>query len=153
MDGLTKIWEGVTTSFSGHLHFWQVIGWMGNCFFVTRVLVQWHASERRREVVVPVVFWWLSLLGSWCLLAYAIFWKRDLVFIFANAFNWIPFLRNLMIHRQHVRSRLQCSNCQQSLPKEARFCLNCGQMAESATNSTISPVSTKERPQQSNSRT
>lgn len=149
MEVWTKIWGSIGSAFSGPLHFWQVIGWMGNSFFVARVLVQWHASERRGEVVVPVVFWWLSLFGSWCLLAYAIFWKRDLVFIFANAFNWIPFLRNLMIDRKHARSRVRCENCHQGHPKSARFCMTCGLSLESP----IFPASTTEPQPRSSSPT
>ena len=79
---------------------WKVIGWCGNAAFFSRVLVQWYATEKQRRVVVPLSFWWLSLAGSFCLLSYAIFYRRDSVFIFANAFNWIPYLRNLVIHRR-----------------------------------------------------
>lgn len=42
---------------------WKVIGWMGNAIFSTRFLVQWYATEKRQQVVVPPLFWWLSLAG------------------------------------------------------------------------------------------
>ena len=50
-------------------HFWKVVGWTGNAIFSSRFLVQWWATEKHKRVVVPAAFWWLSLVGSGCLLA------------------------------------------------------------------------------------
>ena len=61
----------------------------GNAVFSSRFFVQWYATEKKR-VVVPVAFWWLSLLGSLLLLAYA-FRKTDSVFIYAYLFPCIPY--------------------------------------------------------------
>ncbi len=120
---LASQWNHLSSS---PLGIWKLIGLMGNGFFFSRVLVQWHATEKRKEVVVPLAFWWLSLLGSSCLLAYSIFGTKDLIFIFANAFNWIPAIRNLTIHRKNVRSRLYCPACNHPHPGSARFCMACG---------------------------
>jgi lipid-A-disaccharide synthase-like uncharacterized protein len=107
-------------------HFWKVIGWLGNLVFSTRFVVQWYATEKRKEVTVPPVFWWLSLVGSLLLLSYALFWEKSSVFIFAYAFTWIPYVRNLMIHRKHDAAKKTCAACgHRSLPK-ANFCSNCG---------------------------
>ena len=83
-------------------HFWKIVGWAGNIIFFSRFFVQWYVTEKRKQVVVPNSFWWLSLIGSSCLLAYGI-WRRDSVFIFAYAFTWIPYIRNLVISRRAVR--------------------------------------------------
>ena len=112
-------------------HVWKVIGWMGNLAFTARFLVQWYATERRREVVVPEAFWWLSIAGSWLLLAYALVHKRDSVFIFANLFNWIPYLRNLVIQRRHRRAHQACPSCSRMNPPQARFCMVCGTRVDS----------------------
>lgn len=106
-------------------HFWKVIGWLGNAAFFSRFLVQWFASEKRRQVVVPVSFWWLSLFGSFCLLTYALFYQKDSVFIFAYAFTWIPYIRNLIIQKRAVGSA-QCSACSELSSPKAKFCWNCG---------------------------
>ena len=60
--------------------FWQMLGWAGNAVFFSRFLVQWYATERRKRVVIPSAFWWLSLTGSLLLLSYSVH-KRDPVFV------------------------------------------------------------------------
>src|SRR5580658_11343928 len=79
---------------------WKVVGWLGNAVFFSRFLVQWYATEKKKQVVVPALFWWLSLAGSLLLLLYAIFYDKHHVIIFAYAFTWIPYIRNLIIHRR-----------------------------------------------------
>ena len=37
---------------------WLVIGFTGQALFTARFLVQWLVSEKRRDSVVPVAFWW-----------------------------------------------------------------------------------------------
>lgn len=105
---------------------WKVVGWTGNAVFSTRFLVQWYATEKRQQVVVPPLFWWLSLAGSLLLLSYALFYERDSVFIFAYAFTWIPYIRNLLIHRRHEQSQIACPSCGHKAPGSANFCGQCG---------------------------
>ncbi len=75
---------------------WLTIGFLGQALFAARFLVQWIASERRRESVVPVSFWYLSLGGAAILLAYAI-WRRDPVFVLGQAFGFVVYTRNLAL--------------------------------------------------------
>ena len=105
---------------------WKVIGWLGNAVFFSRFFVQWYATEKRKQVVVPLAFWWLSLAGSFLLLAYALFYRRDSVFIFAYAFPWIPYVRTLVIPRRHRRSHVRCPSCHSDSPPTARYCAACG---------------------------
>ena len=105
---------------------WKVIGWLGNFIFFSRFFVQWYATEKRQQVVVPAVFWWLSLAGSLLLLSYAVFHDRDSVFIFAYAFTWIPYIRNLVIHRRHAAAHLGCPSCGKRCPPHSKFCFACG---------------------------
>ncbi|PYK99457.1 MAG: lipid A biosynthesis acyltransferase, partial [Verrucomicrobia bacterium] len=46
---------------------WKVVGWLGNATFFSRFFVQWYATEKKKQVVVPTAFWWLSLAGSFLL--------------------------------------------------------------------------------------
>ncbi len=105
---------------------WKVIGWLGNVAFFSRFFVQWYASEKQKRVVVPVAFWWLSLVGSILLLLYALFYRRDSVFIFAYAFTWIPYIRNLVIHSNSAAEELKCRACGAPSAVTARYCASCG---------------------------
>jgi lipid-A-disaccharide synthase-like uncharacterized protein len=104
---------------------WKVIGWLGNAVFFSRFFVQWYATEKLKRVVVPLGFWWLSLAGSLLLLSYSLH-QSDSVFIFAYLFTWIPYIRNLIIHRRHAQAHIQCPSCGKSCPPLSNFCFSCG---------------------------
>ena len=78
---------------------WLGVGFLGQAFFSSRFLVQWIASERRRESVVPVSFWYFSIGGGLTLLAYAIH-RVDPVFIVGQAAGLFVYLRNLYLIRR-----------------------------------------------------
>src|SRR5206468_3673383 len=42
----------------------MVLGFIGNALFSMRFLVQWLASERQGESIIPVSFWYWSIAGS-----------------------------------------------------------------------------------------
>jgi lipid-A-disaccharide synthase-like uncharacterized protein len=105
---------------------WKLVGWAGNGIFCSRFIVQWYHTEKRKEVVMPAAFWWLSLAGSLILLAYGLFHNRDSVYIFAYGFTWIPYIRNLMIHHRQKRLLVACGSCSTHSPPRARFCHSCG---------------------------
>jgi lipid-A-disaccharide synthase-like uncharacterized protein len=104
-----------------------VIGWTGNGVFFSRFLVQWHATEKRKQVTIPALFWWLSLVGTLLLLCYAIHLDRGWVFIFAYAFSWIPYTRNLVIHYRHKNAEKTCAGCGERSSPKANYCPNCGE--------------------------
>ena len=126
MDWLSNlIWHNGKL-FGNEWGVWKVIGWLGNAVFFSRFFVQWYATEKLKQVVVPTAFWWLSLAGSLLLLSYALFYKTDDVFIFAYAFTWIPYIRNLVIHRRHAAAHLGCSSCGVLCPPHSTYCFSCG---------------------------
>ena len=84
--------------------FWLAVGFVGQALFTARLLVQWVASEKQRDAVVPVAFWWLSLLGGTALLSYAIS-RRDPVIIVGQSMGLFVYVRNLMLVAQ-ARGRL-----------------------------------------------
>lgn len=75
---------------------WLTIGFLGQAIFTARFLVQWIVSERKRDSVVPVAFWWLSLLGGLTLFSYATY-RRDPVIILGQAMGLVVYSRNLML--------------------------------------------------------
>jgi lipid-A-disaccharide synthase-like uncharacterized protein len=78
------------------LTFWLAIGFLGQALFTARFLIQWVASEKKHDSVVPVAFWWFSLLGGSALLAYAIF-RRDPVIITGQGMGLFVYTRNLIL--------------------------------------------------------
>lgn len=73
---------------------WLIIGFLGQAFFSGRFVVQWIASERKKRSVIPVVFWYFSILGGATLLIYAVH-KKDPVFIFGQGTGLLIYARNL----------------------------------------------------------
>lgn len=86
---------------------WIGIGLVGQLLFFGRFLVQWIASERAKRSVVPLAFWYFSILGGSVLLVYAIY-RKDPVFILGQAGGLVIYLRNLVLIR---RERLATTNC------------------------------------------
>lgn len=82
------------TSLAGLL--WVGLGLLGQALFTGRMLVQWIVSERRRRSVVPIAFWWLSLIGASMLLVYFV-WRKDIVGVLGQAVGWIVYVRNLRL--------------------------------------------------------
>lgn len=73
---------------------WVLFGFAAQLMFTARFLVQWIASERARQSVMPVAFWYFSLAGGVMLLTYAL-WRRDPVFILGQALGVVIYARNL----------------------------------------------------------
>jgi lipid-A-disaccharide synthase-like uncharacterized protein len=80
-------------------HFWLSIGLLGQVSFSMRFLVQWIASERQKESVIPVSFWFFSIGGGLTLLIYAIY-RMDPVFIIGQGAGLFVYLRNLYLIRR-----------------------------------------------------
>jgi lipid-A-disaccharide synthase-like uncharacterized protein len=77
----------------------MVLGFIGNALFSMRFLVQWLASERQGESIIPVSFWYWSIAGSVLMCIYFIF-RRDTVGILAYLPNSLIYIRNLMLIRK-----------------------------------------------------
>jgi lipid-A-disaccharide synthase-like uncharacterized protein len=75
-------------------YLWIAVGFLGQALFFGRFFVQWIASERHKQSVIPRAFWYLSLAGGSVLLAYAIH-QRDPVFIVGQATGFFIYTRNL----------------------------------------------------------
>jgi lipid-A-disaccharide synthase-like uncharacterized protein len=99
--------------------FWIGFGLIGQTIFMGRFLVQWVSSEREKRSVIPIAFWYLSLVGGGMLLTYAI-QRRDPVFIFGQCFGVVVYVRNLqLISSQRRRDRLEAADRERQLVLEA----------------------------------
>ena len=84
---------------------WVSLGLFGQVLFTVRMLVQWIVSERSRRSVVPVAFWWFSLVGATMLLAYFV-WRKDIVGVLGQTTGWFIYTRNLwLIYAQRHTQR------------------------------------------------
>ena len=92
--------EGSTMMSTEHL--WLSVGFLGQAFFSMRFLVQWIASERKKESVVPVSFWFFSIGGGLTLLVYAVY-RLDPVFILGQGAGLFVYGRNLYLIRRKAR--------------------------------------------------
>lgn len=82
---------------------WISIGFIGQFFFFSRFLVQWIASEKARHSVVPVAFWYLSILGGVILTSYSIH-RKDPVFFAGQFIGLFVYFRNLwLIHTRREK--------------------------------------------------
>ncbi|MCP0914329.1 MULTISPECIES: lipid-A-disaccharide synthase N-terminal domain-containing protein [Legionella] len=83
-------------------YIWLAVGLLGQAIFSARFIVQWLVSEKEKRSVIPVAFWYLSLLGGITLLLYSIY-KRDPVFILGQSTGVFIYTRNLLlIQRERV---------------------------------------------------
>ncbi|MXY40015.1 MAG: lipid A biosynthesis protein [Rhodospirillaceae bacterium] len=78
---------------SGEL-IWVMVGFLGQAMFSARFIIQWFVSEKAKESIVPIAFWYFSILGGMTLLTYAI-WRRDPVIICGQAGGLMIYARNL----------------------------------------------------------
>jgi lipid-A-disaccharide synthase-like uncharacterized protein len=81
----------------------KIIGIAGTCMFGGRWFVQYYASRKMKKPVIPRAFWYLSLIGSVCQLAYFIFGKNDAVGVLSNLFPSFVAGYNLYLDLTHQR--------------------------------------------------
>lgn len=92
-------WQAYLTGMDTVDAVWLIVGLLGQTMFMMRFVVQWLASERQRESVIPVSFWYLSLIGGLTVLAYGLH-KAEPVIILGQLPGTLVYTRNLMlIHR------------------------------------------------------
>jgi lipid-A-disaccharide synthase-like uncharacterized protein len=80
---------------------WQIVAVIGQTCFFLRFLVQWLASERAGQSVIPNLFWYLSLTGAATVLLAGIVLVQP-VLIIANLPALAVYGRNLyFIYKRH----------------------------------------------------
>ncbi len=78
------------------------IGFTGQAFFGSRFLIQWLYSEKLGKSVIPLSFWYCSIIGGSTLLIYAL-WRKDPVIICGQGIGLLIYLRNLyLVHKEDL---------------------------------------------------
>ncbi len=88
---------------SGEPTAWTFFGLTANACFAARFILQWITSERKGRSVVPLGFWYLSLLGGVMMLIYAIHVGK-LPLVLGAMFTPFIAVRNLWLVRNHRRA-------------------------------------------------
>ncbi|MDC3090901.1 lipid-A-disaccharide synthase N-terminal domain-containing protein [Rickettsiales bacterium] len=88
---------------------WIIIGFIGQTIFASRFLIQWIVSERASKSIIPNIFWWISILGSFVLLSYAIH-KEDPVFIVGQSCGFLIYARNLYLIKKGKKNKKKQSD-------------------------------------------
>ncbi len=85
------------------MKFWLVFGLIGQICFSMRFIVQWIHSEKKKQSIIPVSFWYYSLAGSTILFIYASIHLQDIVFTLGQGCGLFIYSRNLMLIRTHKK--------------------------------------------------
>lgn len=79
----------------------MVLGIIAQVLFTLRFVYQWLYSEKRKESLLPMGFWLLSLAGSFLIFVYAIFRKDPVLFI-GHLSGMIAYSRNIYILKRYA---------------------------------------------------
>lgn len=101
-DVLSHYFENLLENITGGANFWTYFGLTANLIFASRFAIQWYVSEKLKRSVIPVQFWYLSIVGSVMMLIYAIYIGK-VPLILGFLFPTIIYIRNLMLIRKGKR--------------------------------------------------
>lgn len=90
MDALATWWANTSVTEI----VWLMVGFTAQLMFSMRFIVQWIASERAQQSIVPEIFWYFSFAGGLMLFAYAIY-RADPVFILGQGTGLMIYARNI----------------------------------------------------------
>lgn len=83
-----------------------VFGSVGQIIFTLRFVYQWYYSYHKHYSILPAEFWYISLLGSFIIIIYAII-RHDLVLMLGQSVGLIAYIRNVMIGWKELKKDQQ----------------------------------------------
>ncbi len=84
---------------------WTAIGFLGQGVFGARFLIQWLRSEAEGRSVIPIAFWYCSLVGGLISLAYVIH-LQSVPLVMGQSAPLLIYARNLfLIFRERAALR------------------------------------------------
>ena len=89
-----------------HYDYWLILGFLGQFVFFLRFVVQWFYSEKAKQSVIPIYFWYLSIIVALIVFVYAIV-RRDPVFFTGQLFAIFIYIRNLQFIKRKEKKDLQ----------------------------------------------
>jgi lipid-A-disaccharide synthase-like uncharacterized protein len=86
-----------------------VLGFLAQILFFTRIIAQWFISEKKGEVISPVIFWQISLVASILMLTYGIL-RNDFAIVVGQLLVYLIYIRNLQLKNawksMHLMARI-----------------------------------------------
>ncbi len=78
-------------------NFWIYgLGFLAQILFFARTIAQWLKSEKEGEIISPVIFWQISLIGSFLMIVYGIF-RNDFAIVLGQFIVYFIYIRNLQL--------------------------------------------------------
>jgi len=75
------------------------IGFIAQILFSSRLIIQWIASEKQRKIIIPALFWSLSLIASFLLFVYG-YLRDDFAIMFGQSLTYFIYIRNLQLQNE-----------------------------------------------------
>lgn len=75
---------------------WLIFGLAGQGLFAARFVIQWIKSEKAKKSIMPIHFWYFSIIGGFVTFIYALH-LGDPVFIIGQFFGLFVYARNLYL--------------------------------------------------------
>lgn len=82
--------------------YWTLVGLTAQGLFFLRFIVQWFQSEKNKKITVPIIFWYISLIGALLSIFYALA-RMDLVFFITGFLQIFLYIRNLAIAKNEKK--------------------------------------------------
>jgi len=75
------------------------IGFTAQSLFFGRSILQWIVSEKNKKVLIPVLFWHLSLIASFLLFVYG-YLRDDFAIMLGQSLTYFIYIRNIQLQKQ-----------------------------------------------------
>jgi lipid-A-disaccharide synthase-like uncharacterized protein len=83
---------------------WLIImGALGQIVFTLRFVYQWIYSMRRKESLLPLGFWQISLLGSGIIVVYGLI-RVDPILILGQSVGFLAYSRNIILYKRELKN-------------------------------------------------
>jgi lipid-A-disaccharide synthase-like uncharacterized protein len=76
-----------------------LLGVTGQIIFTFRFIIQWLHAEKIRQSVIPLSFWYYSLVGSMLIIVYSVFRKDPVLFI-GQLCGAVIYYRNIVLGKR-----------------------------------------------------
>jgi len=82
-----------------------IFGSLGQVIFTLRFVYQWIYSMRRKESLLPLGFWIISLVGSGIIVIYGLI-RLDPILILGQSVGFIAYTRNIVLYRKELKKQM-----------------------------------------------